>query len=70
MKVTSHSTLVVGRPGKAEDIPPGTPVNIDDEEARDLIARGIAVKVGKAETKPAEPQGSEPPIDPDAGKQP
>lgn len=82
MKVTSHTTLIVGKAGKSEQVPPGTPVDIDDDEAKDLIARGIAVKVGKAETKPAEkepkesqggkpptdPQGSKPPVD--GGKQP
>ena len=76
MKVTSHTTLIVGKAGKSEQVPPGTPVDIEDEEARDLIARGIAVKVGKAESKPAEketkdPQGGkQPPADPEAGKQP
>lgn len=75
MKVTSHTTLVVGKAGKSEQVPPGTPVDIEDEEARDLIARGIAVRAGKAESKPAEkeskePQGGKPPTDPDAGKQP
>ena len=49
MKVTSNSTLVVTKGGKPHDIAPGTPVDIDDDEARDLIARGIAVKVAKAE---------------------
>ena len=82
MKVTSHTTLIVGKAGKAEEISPGTPVDIDDDEAKDLIARGIAVKVGKADVKPAEkeakdPQGgkspaeggnSKPPVD--GGKQP
>ncbi len=75
MKITSHTTLVVGKAGKAEEIPPGTPVDIDDDEAKDLIARGIAVKVGKAETKPAEkepkePQGGKPPTDPQGSKSP
>ena len=66
MKVTSHTTLVVGKAGKSEQVPPGTPVELDDEEAKDLIARGIAVKVGKAETKPAEKE----PKEPQGGKQP
>lgn len=75
MKVTSHTTLVVGKAGKSEQVPPGTPVDIDDDEAKDLIARGIAVKVGKAETKPAEkgpkePQGGKPPADPQGSKPP
>lgn len=75
MKITSHTTLVVGKAGKSEEVPPGTPVDIDDDEARDLIARGIAVKVGKAETKPAEkepkePQGGKPPTDPQGSKPP
>lgn len=66
MKVTSHTTLVVGKAGKSEQVPPGTPVDIDDEEAKDLIARCIAVKVGKADTKPAEKETKEP----QGGKQP
>lgn len=76
MKVTSHTTLIVGKAGKSEQVPPGTPVDIEDEEARDLIVRGIAVKVSKAESKPAEketkdPQGGkQPPADPEASKQP
>lgn len=75
MKVTSHTTLVVGKAGKSEQVPPGTPVDLDDDEAKDLIARGIAVKVGKVETKPAEkepkePQGGKPPADPQGSKSP
>ncbi len=76
MKVTSHTTLIVGKAGKSEQVPPGTPVDIEDEEARDLIARGIAVRVSKAESKPAEKEtkdlqgGKQPPADPEAGKQP
>lgn len=75
MKVTSHTTLVVGKAGKSEQVPPGTPVDLDDDEAKDLIARGIAVKVGKAEAKPTEketkePQGGKNPADPQAGKPP
>ncbi len=75
MKITSHTTLVVGKVGKAEEIPPGTPVDIDDDEAKDLIARGIAVKAGKAESKPSEkepkePQGGKPPTDPQGSKSP
>ncbi len=60
MKITSHTTLVVGKVGKAEEIPPGTPVDIDDDEAKDLIARGIAVKAGKAESKCPTPAAWEP----------
>lgn len=75
MKVTSHTTLVVGKAGKSEQVPPGTPVDLDDDEAKDLIARGIAVKVGKAEAKPAEketkePQGGKTPVDPQGSKPP
>lgn len=75
MKVTSHTTLIVGKAGKSEQVPPGTPVDLDDDEAKDLIARGIAVKVGKAEAKPAEketkePQGGKNPADPQAGNPP
>ncbi len=64
MKVTSQSTLVVTKGGKPHDVPPGTPVDIDDEEARELIARGIAVKAAKAETpapeKPEKPEKTDP----------
>jgi hypothetical protein len=75
MKVTSHTTLVVGKAGKSEQVPPGTPVELDDEEAKDLIVRGIAVKVGKNDTKPAEketkePQGGKHPADPQGSKSP
>lgn len=76
MKITSHTTLVVGKAGKAEEVPPGTPVDIDDDEAKDLIARGIAVKVGKVESKAPEKektpeketQGGKPPADTQGGK--
>jgi hypothetical protein len=50
MKITSHTTLVVTKGGKPQDIAPNTPVDIDDDEARDLIERGLAVKAAKAET--------------------
>jgi hypothetical protein len=75
MKVTSHTTLVIGKAGKAEEIPPGTSVDIDDDEAKDLIARGIAIKVGKADAKPAEketkePQGGKPPAEGGSSKPP
>ncbi|MBL0319779.1 MAG: hypothetical protein IPP74_10905 [Alphaproteobacteria bacterium] len=81
MKITSHTTLVVGKAGKTEEVPPGAPVDIDDDEAKDLIARGIAVRVGKsdksAEKETKEPQGSKPPAEGgnskppvDGGKQP
>lgn len=70
MKVTSYSTLIVGKAGKPEEVPPGTPVNLDDDEARDLIERGIVVKVGKAAAAPVEPPAETPPADPEAGKQP
>lgn len=83
MKVTSHTTLVIGKAGKSEHVPPRTPVELDDEEAKDLIARGLAIKVGKADAKPAEkektpekeaqggkpPAETKPPVD-NGGKQP
>lgn len=75
MKVTSHTTLVIGKAGKAEEIPPGTPVDIDDDEAKDLIARGLAVRVAKAEPKPEkektpdkEMQGGKSPAEAQGGK--
>lgn len=49
MRVTSHTTLIVTKGNKPQEIPPGTPVDIDDDEAADLIKRGIAMKVAKAE---------------------
>lgn len=64
MKITSQSTLVVTKNGKPQDVPPGTPVDIDDEEARDLIERGIVVKAAKAEApapeKPEKPEKPDP----------
>ncbi|MBL0320083.1 MAG: hypothetical protein IPP74_12470 [Alphaproteobacteria bacterium] len=51
MRITSHTTLVVGKPGKAESVLPGTAVDIDDDEAEDLIHRGLAVKVVKTKSK-------------------
>lgn len=64
MKVTSHSTLVVTKNGKPHEVPPGTPVDIEDEEARDLIERGLAVKAAKAEApapeKPEKPEKPDP----------
>lgn len=64
MKVTSHSTLVVTKNGKPHEVPPGTPVDIEDEEARDLIERGLAVKAAKAESpapeKPEKPEKPDP----------
>jgi len=76
MKIISHTTLVVGKAGKTEEVPPGTPVDIDDDEAKDLIARGIAQRAAKAETKTTEKektpeketQGGKPPADPQGGK--
>ena len=50
MKIVSHTTLVVTKGGKPQDIAPNTPVDIDDDEARDLIERGLAVKAAKTET--------------------
>jgi hypothetical protein len=74
MKVISHTTLVVGKAGKSHPVPPGAPVDIEDEEARDLIARGLAIKVGKAEKptekEPKEPKGGKPPADPQDGTPP
>ena len=55
MRITSHTTLVTGKPGKMEAIEPGVAVDVDDEEAKDLIARGLAVRAAKAE-KEAHPK--------------
>jgi hypothetical protein len=49
MRIKSHTTLLVGEGKKAEYIEPGKAVELDDEEAADLIKRGFAVKAGKAE---------------------
>ncbi len=42
MKVISSSTLVTGSPEGPVDHAPGTAVDLPAEDARDLIARGIA----------------------------
>ena len=76
MRITSHTTLIVGKAGKAEEVPPGTPVELDDDEAKSLIARGIAQRAAKAEAKTPEKekapeketQGGKPPADPQGGK--
>jgi len=75
MKITSHTTLVVGKANRSEQVPPGTPVELEDEEAKDLIARGLAVRVGKekptrATAPEAEPQTAQPPATLDSGAQP
>ncbi len=69
MRITSHTTLITGKPGKPEAIEPGVAVDLDDEEAKDLIARGLAVRAAKIERethpkdkpvdkdKPADPAG-------------
>lgn len=54
MKVISHSTLVVTKEGKPHDVPPGTPVDLNDEEAKDLIKRGIVTAVITDEAKPTD----------------
>lgn len=54
MRITSHTTLLVGEGKDAEYVEPGTPVDLEDKEAEKLIARGLAVKAGKAETKPSD----------------
>lgn len=54
MRITSHTTLLVGEGKDAEYVAPGTPVELDDKEAVKLIARGLAAKVAKVEAKPAE----------------
>jgi len=54
MRITSHTTLLVGEGKDAEYVQPGTPVELDDKEAAKLIARGLAVKAVKAEPKPAD----------------
>lgn len=54
MKVISHSTLVVTKDGKPHDVPPGTPVDLNDEEAKDLIKRGIVTAVVTGEAKPTD----------------
>lgn len=54
MRITSHTTLLVGKGENAEYVEPGTVVELEDDEAEKLIARGFAVKAVKAESKPAE----------------
>lgn len=59
MRITSHITLVVGTPGKQTEIPPGKPVDVDDEEALDLISRGLAVKHARGNAR-GDSQASKP----------
>lgn len=54
MRITSHTTLLVGDAKNAEYVIPGTVVELDDDEAGKLIARGLAVKAAKPEAKPAD----------------
>lgn len=54
MRITSHTTLLVGEGKDAEYVQPGTPVDLDDKEAAKLIARGLAAKAVRVETKPAD----------------
>ena len=68
MRITSHTTLLVGEGKDAEYVQPGTPVDLDDKEAAKLIARGLAAKVVKVESKPAEKET--PPKDKTGGSNP
>lgn len=55
MKVTSHTTLVVGKEKRIA--PPGEVVDLDDLEAMDLIERGIAKKYDPATAAIAATEG-------------
>ncbi len=44
MKVVANITLRVGTPEKMEYVPPGVPVNLPADEARELIERELAEK--------------------------
>lgn len=68
MRIISHTTLVVGEGKKAEHVEPGKPVELDDDEAADLIKRGLAVKAVKVESKPADKET--PPKDKTGGGNP
>ena len=46
MKVISLVTLRVGKPGKYQTVKAGDIVNMDDDEAKDLIDRGFVTPAG------------------------
>jgi len=44
LRIVSRSTIVTGAPDAPVMTPPGTPVELDADEAAALIARGIATR--------------------------
>lgn len=62
MKIVSSTTLVTGEPNKTVSHPPGTPVDLPDEVAKDLMDRGLARLPGEA------PAASAPEIQKPSGK--
>ena len=68
MKVTSHTTIAVTKEKKLHYLPPGTVVELEKEEALDLIQRGIAVSAEPPKDKPVD---KDKPTDPASdGKKP
>lgn len=55
MKVTSHVTLVTGKPEAPVSNPPGTVVDLAPDEAKRLIERGLAVEAPKGASAAAPP---------------
>lgn len=57
MRVVSDATLVTGSALEPVSYPPGSEVSLPEEEARDLIARGLARPVlhSQPESQPAPP---------------
>lgn len=53
MKVKSLVTLRVGKPGKYQSVVAGDIVNLDDDEAKDLIDRGFVAKIDGSEADDA-----------------
>lgn len=52
MKITSTITLRIGEPGAYEIIPPGTSINLPNEEARYLVSRGFSIREPSKDPKP------------------
>lgn len=48
MEIIANRTLIRGKPGNVTEVPPGTVVEFPDDEARDMIKRGIAKAVNDA----------------------
>lgn len=55
MKVISNFTARVAKDKGFVDVPPGTEIELPDDEARDKLARGL-VSQAPAKSKPPQPE--------------